>query len=454
MRAACPAVSFVIVYCVLLLVVPARLVVGPLGAAGTPANIAGLGALVWWLLATLRGQTGRSRWTPIHLAAGLLTLAILASYANGMARGWWAPPSVRESTAQIWTLVPIQPGQVATTMKSSADRQLLTMGGRLGILLLAVDGLRDRVDLERLVRWAVWLGTFVASLGIIQFFTGLDIAGFFRIPGLRANAAFGEVDARSMFNRPASTATHPIEFGVVLAALLPLALHYAMHRPGRKSAKIPAVVIPLAAAMSVSRSAIVVAAVALLVLLLGWSPQRRRRALIILPFAIAGTRLLVPGLVGTIYSLFAHVSDDPSVAGRTGDYAAADWIISMHPWLGRGLGTFVPAYYRVLDDQALVFVIELGFVGAACALLFHVISFASARRAFRFGRDPRERNLGLSLSASIAGLAISSFTFDSWGFAMVGGITFLVVGMAGAMWRLNTDSALEHAVAAPRVAVA
>ncbi len=160
--------------------------------------------------------------------------------------------------------------------------------------------------------------------------------------------------SRSVVNRVSSTATHPIEFGVTMAALLPLTLHHSLHARGdgrSLRAWIPTVLICAAIPMSVSRSGILVAAVAVLVLFLGWPRGWRLRALIVLPFAAVGMRLLAPGLLGTIGSLFANLDADPSVSGRTDDYAVILGLFAENPIFGRGLFTFVPRYYRILDNQ-------------------------------------------------------------------------------------------------------
>ena len=74
--------------------------------------------------------------------------------------------------------------------------------------------------------------------------------------------------------------------------------------------------------MSVSRSAILAVARRLRrASSLGWPARWRLRALLVLPFAVVGMRLLAPGLVGTIRSLFANLVNDPSVTGRTDDYS-------------------------------------------------------------------------------------------------------------------------------------
>lgn len=432
-----PACGFVIAYAVLLLCVPSQLIFRPLGSPGTPANMVGLGALAWWAAATLGGRNPVRRFTPTRIVVLLLTCAVLASYAGAMLQGWYAPPDVRQETDEFWTLVLPTASETTSVMIRAADRGLLSFAAWVGVVLLTAEGLRSWRDVELVVEWLTWLGAFVATLGIVQFFTGIDVAAYLVVPGLSANSELGGVVGRSVLNRVSGTAVHPIEYGVVLGALLPLAVHRTIHRWGRPLALLPVVLIFVGCFLSVSRSAVLVVLLALVVLLLGWPNRWRLRALAILPFAVVGLRLAVPGLVGTLMSLFKNLFNDPSVTGRTNDYDVVFALMGENPLLGRGLFTFVPRYYRILDNQFLVFGIELGIVGLVAAATFLFGTFFIARAAYRRARTARSRNLGLSLSASALGISFSFLTFDALGFPMAAGVTMLLAGLAGATWRLT-----------------
>ena len=250
--------------------------------------------IIWWVCATVGGRNPGRR-SPVRTAIGVLTLAVLASYASGMVHGWYAPSNVHQITDQVYDFVPVTVEDLTTKMMSAADRGLLSFGGWLGVVLLTVDGIRSWKDLEILVKWLTGLAAFVATLGIIQFATGFNIASLFQIPGLVANSDFGGVVSRSTLRRVSSTAVHPIEFGVVMAAIFPLALHRTIYNWRQKSAWVPTILIGVAIPISVSRSAILVVAIVLVILLLGWPPSWRRRAIVIAPAAIVGLRSGNPG---------------------------------------------------------------------------------------------------------------------------------------------------------------
>ena len=290
-----------------------------------------------------------------------------------------------------------------------------------------------------MVRWLTTIAAFVAALGIVQYFTGLSIAGWYRIPGLVANYHFGAVDSRSVV-RVYSTANHPIEFGVVMAGVFPLALHRTISSPRSKLAWLATVTLAIAIPISVSRSAVVVVVVALAVLFLSWPSQWRRRFLGVLPVALAALRLALPGVLGTITSLFTNLGNDPSVSGRTDDYKIVLRVYSENPLFGRGLFTFVPRYYRILDNQLLMTLLELGAVGSAAVVILAIVAFACARGTRRrAGHDPEHAHLGLAISAAIAGVVSSYATFDVWGFPMTAGLTFILFGLAGAAWQIAQD---------------
>ena len=226
-----------------------------------------------------------------------------------------------------------------------------------------------------------------------------------------------------------------------MAALLPLALHRALREPRRVTPWLPVTLVGLASLMSVSRSAVVVLGVAFLVLFIGW-PTRTRviAAVAAVPLAL-GLRAALPGLLGTIRSLFTGLEGDPSVAGRTDDYPLVFRLIELRPWTGQGLYTFVPMVYRTVDNQMLVMLLEIGYVGTGAFLLLFLTAQVAAWAPRRKRLDRQTQQLGYAVSASLLGVVTSYATFDALSFRQVGGLTFLLMGMAGAIHHLTRVSA-------------
>lgn len=449
------ATHILTVYVVLLICIPSALVFAPIGASGTPANLLGIAMLAWWCIGQLVPGLGAAKGhQPVRLAIAIVLLAVLLSYATAMLHGWAFPVGTAEKTTPATPDFPENVQQVTATAISAADRGLISFAAWAGVALLVSDGLRTRAEFLTVLRRLVYVAAAMATLGIAQFFTGFDVAHLIHIPGLKVNVPYGTPQTRSIFHRVVATAIHPIEFGVVLAACLPLALHFALHAPEqrRRLAWICVILIGIAVPMSVSRSAILVGVVAYVITYFGWSRRRRFISLLVVPFAIVALRLMIPGLVGTIRSLFVNISSDPSTTGRTDDYPVAFRIIHESPLFGHGIFTFVPTIYvRILDNQWLDFLIELGYVGTAAVALLFVVAFFTARGARRATCDEELRDLAQCLAGSVAGLALSYGTFDALGFPMATSLTFLLIGACGAIWRVarlapNAPLAQEPAV--------
>jgi polysaccharide biosynthesis protein PslJ len=436
-----PAWVFAAVYAVLLLCIPTRLIVGPIGAAGTPAALAAIAGLLWWCCAVFGGLNPRRGLSPMRVALALLTISTLASYIAGHMAGWYQPADIHQRTDRLWYAATAS--EVTATVVSAADRGLLALAGWVGIALITSEGIRSWRELERAITWIVAAASFVASLGIVQYFTGISLARYLQIPGLTPWSNFGATFSRSMLNRVVSTSTHPIELGVIMAAILPLALHRSLHAT-RRTAWIPTLLIGVTALMSVSRSAIIVAGVALIVMFAGWPNRWRLAALIAAPIAAVVGRIALPGLLGTIRSLFTGLEHDPSIAGRTADYSLVFRLVGERPVFGQGLFTFIPMLYRTLDNQALVLLLELGVVGTLAFVGLLAVGLHNAWAPRRFGKEAQHRHLGLAVAASLTGLVTSYITFDALGFRQVAGLTFLLLGLGGAIWHLARDPLSPH----------
>ncbi|MFN2557381.1 MAG: O-antigen ligase family protein [Nitriliruptorales bacterium] len=408
------AVTVLTVYLGLLLLIPSELIIASLGFAVTPAGLVGLFALVWWVSSRLVPVLGGARgFQPVRTAVYVFAASVLASYAVAFSRA------------------------VSGVEARAADRGLFQAATLAGLALLAADGIVDLRRLNVLLRRLVILASIVAGLGIFQFATGLDVARFMRLPGLVPNGSFDFIGGRSDFRRVAGTATHAIEFGAMLATVLPLAAHYAFTADRRRALRwLCLLSMVVAVPMSISRTAIVGLAGAALVLWPSWPARRRLQSLLALPVVAVAIKAAVPGLLGTILSLFTNLWSDPSTQGRTADYALVGRYVARHPMLGQGFRTFLPKRYELLDNQYLLTLMETGIVGLAALLVLLLVPIFLMRRTRKRSRDHAVRDLAQSLVASMVVLVLAFATFDALSFPMAAGLLFLLLGCCGALWRL------------------
>ena len=156
------------------------------------------------------------------------------------------------------------------------------------------------------MRRAVVLGSIVGAIGILEFYSGIDVPNYLRIPGLSNNIDYSTLLVRGAFNRPSSTAVDPIEFGVVMAMLVPFALHQAFYGApmGRIRKWLPVLLILFAIPISVSRAGIVGLAVGLLFFVPTWKGQQRLGFLASCIVGPALLKVMAPGLLGTLFGYF------------------------------------------------------------------------------------------------------------------------------------------------------
>jgi O-antigen ligase len=430
-------VSVLSLYAVLRIVLPAEYVIGAMGAAGQPAQLLGLGVALWWVADWLNQPRPRSRVKqPLKRLALVFLMAVLASYLVAAIR-------------------PFSPNE-----QLAADRSLLNVIVWVGVMLAAVDGIKTRARLDTLLRRLVLLGALEGAFGLLQVVAKQTFIQYFRLPGLADNGVDPLLIARGSFLRAVGTAIHPIEYGVALSMLLPIALHYAVADNGHRTFLarwFPVGAIAIGLSQSVSRSAVVCTAIGFIILLVAWPPKLRRRAYLVTPALVAVLALARPGFIRTFVDLFSAGTSDPSILSRTNSYAIALAFIERAPVFGRGMGTFLPEYW-ILDNQYLGSLIELGVVGLTCMLLLFVTGGVTAWKlrepmAMPGRLTPAASRLGAALAAAIAAGCAGFAFFDAWSFPWVPSTLFLLFGCVGALRRLTVEDAVKYSNGALSTAV-
>jgi polysaccharide biosynthesis protein PslJ len=415
-------VSLITLYVLFLMAIPSRYTFAPLGGAGAPSTMLGGIFLIVYLLRWVHPASPiGSVPQPLRVAALVIFSAFLMSYV----------------AANLHKLQPLE--------QNGADRGIILICGWVGIMLLTADGVSSMERLEVLLRRIVFGASAMAVLGITQFFTGLNIAKYIVIPGLTANQPYIDIAVRGSYNRPSATAIHPIEFGFVLAIVLPIAIHRARFAPKSQKLKrwIQVVLISVTLPMTVSRSAILGFVIVMAVILPVWPTRDRWRALGVIGIGMIGIQVLVPGIVRNLSNLFFAIGSDASTTSRTGALSDAVPLIGQHPWVGEGFGTFMPSIFFYTDDQYLNSAIELGLVGVVAIVALFISGLWSARNVRRRSADPEIRHLGQCMAASCTVMLIIYATFDALYFPMAAGVTFLMLGCLAALWRLTLSPSAE-----------
>ncbi|WP_170182652.1 O-antigen ligase family protein [Blastococcus colisei] len=376
-----------------------------------------MGLLAWWIATRLHPRLATRSSHPVTWIVLILIVTVLISYALGYDRGLLPPES------------------------SGADRYLIVLASWVGVALVAADGLRTRRDLDRVIGAMVTLSAVSAAVGWLQFY-GIDLAPYFRPPGFVYNADLVGVGLRGGpgLSRVYGTQQHYIEFGVVLAMVLPFAIHRALATSNRRTSYLRWTTVALIAGaipLAISRAGFLGLITGLVVLGLAWPNRMKLWGFLGLVVGMAAFRTAIPGVLGTIKSAFLNYDADPSIQARLADFAATSAYIRDRPWFGRGPGTYVPELYRVLDNQFLGSFLAVGFIGTLALSSVFFTAIIIGRHVRRNATWDVDRHLGQTVTASAAVALITSLTFDSLAFPTFAGIIFFVFGMSGALWRLR-----------------
>ena len=397
--------------------IPARLVFRPIGYFGSPASIVGLMAFGLWACGAARPELLVRKVAAVRIAVVVFWLPTLISFAA------------------------LHLNSVPTDEVNAADRWLLFSLVWSGVALLAAEGLRSRDEVMRLLRVVVAAGSFSAAVAVMQSRLNFDLTTYMeKIPLLSVDGTLASVLSRAGLNRPAGTATHPIEFGCMLCMTLGFALVLAFYDKAWAARRRWVVLglIGVAIPMAVSRSAILGGVIVVTFWLFGATKSQRRQTLVACFFGTIAVFLTSPGLIGTLKSYFVNVATDDSITTRTDDYSAVAKYIRRSPLIGRGPATFLPKY-RILDNTWLTFGIELGLLGVIGLLVYFTTAARLGTLLRRRSSDPMIRAIGQACIGLSILVVVNSATFDFFAYPMDPGFIAVFIGIAGALTGLAKE---------------
>jgi O-Antigen ligase len=231
----------------------------------------------------------------------------------------------------------------------------------------------------------------------------------------------------------------PTQHGLAMVTMLTLALPFAVmglisaRTHGHRVLYGLAVVLIFAGAVCTQRKTSIVAPAAAILVVAAYRPRQMLR---LAPFAalmLVAVHLLAPAALGGVWGqITGGFFESSSTIGRTADYEAIAPDVVTHPMLGRGYGTTDPTRsddYRILDNQYLGWLIQIGFLGLAVYLALLAAAMALAHSVIRRARDPVSRDTGLAAMAGFAAFCVASALFDLASFIQVPYLFCFIAGL-------------------------
>ncbi len=409
---------------------PANMVLKPLGAAGHVAMLLALMLFVVWGVSVLLGlHTSAGSRHPGRVGLGVMLLATCITYA--MMHSGFSGPSTLAGRA-------------------SADRWVLLMVASAGLILVTAEVVKTTDHAMILIRSLLRGAFFCCAIAAIQFITRTDPMETLRMfmVGFSDNGGNTTFQVRGGLLRVAGTTFTPIELGVVASMALPLSVWRCVFDPlGRKWMHwVVTGSLVFAIAATISRAGMISAAVAILVSIPFLPKIGRRWAVVVIPVAVVGLFVAVPGLMGTLLGAARVRSDDPSISTRLNNYPRVEAMFLSRPVGGTGPGTYLPENaLELLDNQYLHSAVDMGTIGALAVIVYLTLPGLATLQAARHAVNPSLR----CLAGAVAGAALiaipGSATFDSLSFPVFALLYPLLVGLGGAVWILvKNESRTKH----------
>jgi O-antigen ligase len=258
--------------------------------------------------------------------------------------------------------------------------------------------------------------------------------------GWFANVAPSPTNINPDFTRVTrKTIVGPTQHGLALSTMFAIAMPFVVVRllqaktGARKVLYLLAMGLLIAAALSTARKTAAVAPIAAMVVLVAYRPRLIKWVPLALVL-IVPIHFVAPGALGTLHQFDSSLAGTPSTQGRTTDYAAIKPDVLAHPVIGRGYGTIdinKTDTYRILDNEYLGQLWQVGFVGLAAYLAMIVCALAAAHRVIR-GGHPVRAPWTLAAAAGCAAYGVSSATFDTLSFPHAPYMFLFVAGICAA----------------------
>ncbi|WP_234800119.1 O-antigen ligase family protein [Mycolicibacterium diernhoferi] len=322
----------------------------------------------------------------------------------------------------------------SSATEASMTRSLIALTANIGLGLYVVMRVRTPRQRDFVLGCLLCGMTFACLVGLLQSVAAIDLRFLFQPPGFVVNTDTLSLVERAGVERALGTSEHAIEYSILTAATVPLALYFARYARVRNIRILSAAICGLAiltVPTGVSRTGVIAFAGALLLLMFAHTVRQIATGLVVGALALGGYIAAFPKVANALWQTIITSEKDPSVLSRTADYATVSETFRAHPVFGLGLGASPPEIYGWLDNEWLQAIVQGGLFGVAAMIVLAGGGVFGIAAALRRASNQRERYQGYVLGAILVAILISSFTFDLFGFQQA---TFLFFITFGLLW--------------------
>lgn len=330
------------------------------------------------------------------------------------------------------------------TIATNRTRALIALVCHVGVGLYVIGRVRTPRD-YRIVLGSLLAGlAFACLVGFLQGVSTVDLRYLFQPPGFVLNTDDLGLTERAGASRVRGTSQHPIEFSVLAAITIPLALYFVRHsatRNARVFAGVACVLGLLALPASISRTGVIAVAAAMAFFMLAFTVRHIAVAVAAAALAVGAYIATLPQITNALWSTITGSAEDNSIEGRTNDYVAVAELLRERPFFGVGLGGSEPTVFGYLDNEWMQAVVQGGLVGLTAMTLLMAGAVFGIAAALRRATTSEERTRSYMLGAMAIAILASSFTFDLFAFEQAAAIFFIVFALLWAPFTIPADPA-------------
>lgn len=335
-----------------------------------------------------------------------------------------------------------------TARIGNAVKKLFYVSVMVALFFFVVSTITRREQIDKVFKFALSVAVVVSLFSALEFIAGFNIFRHLHsvLPFLMASPTkLGIVLFRSGHVRAFGSADHPIAFGVMLSFFLPLALHYyrfATSSNERLKYGAYMMTILLAMFMTISRTPFI-AIIVMIIVYAFYKPRQAATFAAVLIAAVFVVHMAFPGVAGGLVSYFSPSYLDKyelnNPYGRVADQPKMIALFLEQPIYGRGYGWWDNQNMFYVDNQYLKIMVELGSLGLF-GLLYLFLGWIKEIRHAAGKANPRDKDLLVAVLAACVAYMVTLATYDSFGFAQVTYLFFVIAGLGTSLARISLQT--------------
>jgi hypothetical protein len=340
-------------------------------------------------------------------------------------------------------------------VESNKSRIILLLVAQAGVALYTASRVTTKRAREILLLCLLIGLTMNSAIGVIQIVGGHDLRYILKLPGFVLNEAVtatggtltADMSERFGVPRAVGSSGHAIEYSVLSAVTIPLALHFvrfAATRWGRLLAGAATAIAMGGVIVGVSRSGLVALAAALLLYVWTFNVRQLAKGAVAAALALGAVSVVLSDSAQALLKTVTNSSEDDSVLVRIAAFAKVSEIFRQYPVFGLGPGATNNLETGHFDNEWLQVIAQGGIVGTVNMIALCAGAIFGIAAALRSADDKQARDQAFTMGAMLLAILSSTSTYDMFAYQQVTFIFFMLIALMWATFRVEVPEPKNH----------